>query len=47
METNPFKFGQVVDGLFFTDREEELALLPLWHLNDLRQNRKRKIHPDS
>lgn len=24
MKTNPFKFGQVVDGVFFTDREEEL-----------------------
>jgi len=25
MKTNPFKFGTVVDGLFFTDREEELS----------------------
>ncbi len=25
MKTNPFKFGTVVDGPFFTDREEELA----------------------
>jgi len=25
MKTNPFKFGSVVDGPFFTDREEELA----------------------
>jgi uncharacterized protein len=24
MKTNPFKFGTVVDGTFFTDREEEL-----------------------
>jgi uncharacterized protein len=24
MKTNPFKFGSVVDGSFFTDREEEL-----------------------
>jgi AAA+ ATPase superfamily predicted ATPase len=25
METNPFKFGTVVDGPYFTDREEEIA----------------------
>jgi hypothetical protein len=25
METNPFKFGTIVDGTFFTDREEEIA----------------------
>ena len=25
MKTNPFKFGTVVDGPFFTDREEELS----------------------
>ena len=24
METNPFKFGTVVDGPYFTDREDEL-----------------------
>ena len=25
MQTNPFKFGTIVDGPFFTDREDELA----------------------
>jgi len=25
METNPFKFGTVVDGSFFTDREDEIS----------------------
>ena len=24
MKTNPFKFGSVVDGPYFTDREDEM-----------------------
>ncbi len=27
MKDNPFKFGTVVDGVHFTDREEEIAFI--------------------
>lgn len=32
MKTNPFKFGTIVDGPYFTDREEELVIIAS-HLN--------------
>jgi len=29
MNKNPFKFGTIVDGAYFTDREEELIRISL------------------